>query len=64
MCISLYFRDKSKLSNSLKSKHEENEAYLSEIEVNICFSPSSVSISYQQHIIFILCSSSDYWTGL
>ncbi|XP_048496318.1 E3 ubiquitin-protein ligase BRE1-like 1 isoform X2 [Beta vulgaris subsp. vulgaris] len=25
-------RDKSKLSNSLKSKHEENEAYLSEIE--------------------------------
>uniref|UniRef100_A0A803LI99 E3 ubiquitin protein ligase n=1 Tax=Chenopodium quinoa TaxID=63459 RepID=A0A803LI99_CHEQI len=25
-------RDKSKLSNALKSKHEENEAYLSEIE--------------------------------
>lgn len=55
MCISLYFRDKSKFSNALKSKHEENEAYLSEIEVKSCFSPFSKSIQLlsNKHIIFI-----------
>lgn len=37
---SRYFREQSRLSEVLKSKHEETEAYLSEIEVclllNLC----------------------------
>lgn len=31
-----YFREKSSFSDALKSKNEENESYLSEIEVRSC----------------------------
>jgi hypothetical protein len=31
------FRDMSRLSDVLESKNEENEAYLSEIEVSVIF---------------------------
>ena len=50
-----HFREKSRLSDVLKSKHEENEAYLSEIEV--CFLPPLYGWAF---VVFVKVAGG-YW---
>lgn len=45
--FAFYSRDKTRLSGILKSKKEENEAYLSEIEV-------SFLLAYMKEVSFVL----------